>query len=418
MSAQDMYLKRIKPQYTVDAQGKVNWTPGYTDFNANLYPRGTQLTNEEFIRLLTKQATLNNYNSDSLAELINSRLSTIIRRQVTNDFDLKTSYVKVFTSSDWGEKHEDGYYYITIPASEHGFIKSGTDTNSIDITVQMCLLDEDTDKFFNVTQLDITADNTVTLYTDDNTLIGFAVIGLNSKAYQVAEVRIDASQIDGLANVALSGSYKDLVNTPDATINVNTQNIADILDGTIAVEKANYASVATYANNLSENATIQGIQVSNIFETGSARVKYASQAIQADRANYADADTSKGTIETRLAPLTGYDTSKGTVENRLTNAEKPITQIYSKTFIVLSGSTFEDSISFTKPTSNILYVQIRHGSLITSTMPCLFAENATAGMCSFYIDTTILVVINFNMSKVTVSTGSDRSETLGLSIFA
>lgn len=414
MSAQDMYLKRIKPQYTVDAQGKVTWTPGYTDFNANLYPRGTQLTNEEFIRLLTKQATLNNYNSDSLAELINNRLSTIIRRQVTNDFDLKTSYVKVFTSSDWGEKHEDGYYYITIPASEHGFIKSGTDTNSIDITVQMCLLDENTDKFFSVSQLDITADNTVTLYTDDNTLIGFAIIGLNSKAYQVAEVRMDASQIDGLANVALSGSYKDLVNTPDAAINANAQNIADILDGTVAVGKANYASAATSANSLSENATIQGIKVSNIFETGSARVKYASQA------DYADTDTSKGTIETRLTPLTGYSTSKGTIENRLTDLEKPITKLYSRT---LNVPTYAGHHRETLRIGyyNTLYVRVNVFDNYY-TLPCMFLDGARTGTCTFYIDDTesITVTIDYNAYVLVVSRSGATPELLsvGLSIFA
>lgn len=207
----------------------------------------------------------------------------------------------------------------------------------------------------------------------------------------------------------------------------------DIDANGVEIDVDNVAITRYYSIYLQVNLALNEIKIQSIYDTSTYPVIDAGDDLTLNTTGTARLELFQFTatngvissvskiikkIEYLDPSLDNYDYSKGTIESRLTNIEKPITRVYSKAFSVVSGTSFEDSISFTKPISNILYVQIRHGALITSTMPCLFAENATSGMCSFYIDTAVLVVINFNTSKVTVSTNSDNTESFTLSIFA
>lgn len=308
------HVERIKPQMSVDSTGKITWVPGLTDYDASLFYRGKTVTNTEFNDLFLQGTYQGNYITDSLSELFNTHLSTVINRTFKNTFNLKNSYVKTFATSDWGTKQTDGYYYITIPASTHGFEPSqGTDVEKMNIDTEMYVLDEDTGTFFEVTQVETDPDNTVKIYTDDNTITGFLVIRSNDKAYAFAEVEIDASQVKGLATVATTAKYSDLIGRPDNTITETAQTLASLISNTAAkdnhpfVYNADYATNATNATNLLSSGTIQNQPISAIFETGSSTVKKATTAI-----NYADT----GNIANKFSELeTALDTHITALKN-------------------------------------------------------------------------------------------------------
>ena len=313
------HVERIKPSMSTGASGEINWTPSLLDYDVSLFYRGKQVTNEEFNELFLKQLYQGNYIADSLSELFKNHLGNAIYRTFTHTFNLKKSYTKVFTPAEWGTIHEDGYYYITIPAEEHGFLQSdeGSAVDNMNVDTEMYVLDSD-GQFHEVMQVEVDTNNTVRLYTDDNTLAGFVVVRSNDKSYRLADdVDIDASDINGLHPVAISGRYQDLeglndVDGPITLINKLNSDILDIIEGRTVVPNAEEAVHADTTDALLLEGTIQGIPVSNIFETGSNYVKDATHAINADNATnatnatiaqYADTDTSKGTIEERLTRL-------------------------------------------------------------------------------------------------------------------
>lgn len=299
-------MERIEPKISVDASGNVTWLSTIIDYDPSLFFRGKTVTNEEFNGLFLQQAYQGNYTADSLSAFLEKYLRPTIHRTFTSTFNLLPSYIKTFTSLDWGEKHEDGYYYIIIPAEEHGFMPD-TATPELDcmnIDTEVYLMDSN-GQFFEVSQVETDKDNTVTIYTDDNTISGFAVIRTNDKAYALTTTSIDASQVDGLHAVATSGKYTDLIDIngptgPNTRIAQNAVNISSIIDGDTVVAKAKQAE---YTDAVLLNSTIQGIPVSNIFEEGSSYVKNATHATHATVAQYASDDTTKGTIEQRLTDL-------------------------------------------------------------------------------------------------------------------
>ena len=284
------HIDRIPPKMSVDEQGNVTWTPVYRDHNAAVFHRGKTVTNTEFNELFLKGAYQANYLSDTLKKFFNEHLNAAIFRSFTSGFDIVESFVKPFTTADWGAQQEDGYYYIDIPAEEHGFIANDTAEalERMSIATQMFLLGAD-DKFYEVSQVEIDTYNNVRLYTDDNTLSGVVIIKMNDKAYTLAGEKIDASFVQGLATVGISGKYADLVDTdipggPNprlASLEDITQNI---LSGETTVPKAQQASVA---ERILSTSYIQGIKVSDIFETGSNFVKNATNATNAVNAENA-----------------------------------------------------------------------------------------------------------------------------------
>lgn len=284
------HIDRIPPKMSVDEQGNVIWTPVYRDHNAAVFHRGKTVTNTEFNELFLKGAYQANYLSDTLKKFFNEHLNAAIFRSFTTGFDIVESFVKPFTTADWGAQQEDGYYYIDIPAEEHGFIADDTAEvlERMSIATQMFLLGAD-DKFYEVSQVEIDTYNNVRLYTDDNTLSGVVIIKMNDKAYTLAGEKIDASFVQGLATVGISGKYADLVdvdvpggpNTRLASLEDITQNI---LSGESTVPKAQQANVA---ERILSTSYIQGIKVSDIFETGSNYAKNATNAVNAENATNA-----------------------------------------------------------------------------------------------------------------------------------
>lgn len=284
------HIDRIPPKMSVDERGNVTWTPVYRDHNAAAFHRGKTVTNAEFNELFLKGAYQANYLSDTLKKFFNEHLNAAIFRSFTTGFDIVESFVKPFTTADWGAQQEDGYYYINIPAEEHGFIANDTAEvlERMSIATQMFLLGAD-DKFYEVSQVEIDTYNNVRLYTDDNTLSGVVIIKMNDKAYTLAGEKIDASFVQGLATVGISGKYADLIdtdipggpNTRLASLEDITQNI---LLGETTVPKAEQANVA---ERILSTSYIQGIKVSNIFETGSNFVKNATNAVNAENAENA-----------------------------------------------------------------------------------------------------------------------------------
>ena len=274
------HVQRIDPDITVDELGNVIWTPCLLDYNANVFYRGKTVTNDEFNTLFLRQLYQGNYTTDSLVELLKEHLGTAIHRKFTNTYKLVNSYVQTFTSDAWGEAHEDGYYYITIPASVHGFEPlGGPELERMNIDVELYLLNND-GRFYEIDQMYVDPDNTVTLYTDDANVIGFVVIRTNERSYSLAAGDIHAEQVRGLAKVGITGLYNDLHGLPDLTgITTNAEDIAKIIAGDTTVENANYAKDVT--------DSVGHRPIANIFEEGSSVVKRATRAESAYTADYA-----------------------------------------------------------------------------------------------------------------------------------
>ncbi len=304
------HVERIKPELNTDEFGNITWVPSLLDYDASLFYRGKTVTNEEFNTLFLRNVYQGNYITDSLTELFQKHLGTAIRRKFTTDFNLIPSYIKTFSTADWGEVHADGYYYISIPASEHGIHPdeySDTALDRMNMDTEMYLLNKQDGTFFEVTQVETDTENTVTIYTDDNTLSGFVVIRTNDKAYALASATIDASQISGLSAVALSAKYTDLIDRagptgPDTRIAQNATDITKIINGTFTVSKAINAVSATEALSLLGSGTIANIPITNIFETGSSYVKNATTAN-----NY---NETVGTIKDKFSLIEASITSK------------------------------------------------------------------------------------------------------------
>ena len=271
-----VHIDRIPVDMTVDEHGNIAWNPIYRDYNETVFHRGKTVTNDEFNDLHKKSTYQGNYLTDSLKALFGEHLNSAIIRNITTHTNSVRSYVKPFVSTDWGELQQDGYYYISIPATTHGFIINSelSELERMGIKVQMYLLDSN-NNFYEVQQVEIDTQNNVTIYTDDNTLSGFVIIGINDKTYTLIDENINANLITGLANVAISGDYNDLINTPDARITALENAVTALTGGTTVVTKATQADIA---DRLLSTSLIQGVTVSSIFETGSSYVKNATNA--------------------------------------------------------------------------------------------------------------------------------------------
>ena len=323
------HVERIKPNMSVGETGELNWTPAYLDYNAANYYPGKTVRSEEFNKHILQQIYQGNYNTDVMKEVFNKHLPDMVYKAFSSEFKLRPSYVKVFTETDWGERQEDGYYYITITPEVHGFVLENTEQSASSITVdtEMYMLNTD-NKFYEVMQALVQPDNTVQIYTDDATTPGFVIVRLNDKSLSVAQVNIHANQIIGLHKAAISGKYSDLVGLsneegtgPEDKINANKESIEAIISGEdkyfkkVTVKNAIDAENAMYATNLLASGNIQNIKVLDIFETGSNYVKDATHAKQADDAT---------NVTTNLAgkALTDIFEADGLTVKKATNADK------------------------------------------------------------------------------------------------
>lgn len=345
------HVERIEPKMSVDESGKITWQAGLLDYNARARNRGDRVDSKDFNELFLKQVYSNNYISDSITKLFNVHLPSAIYRTFTSQFNLVPSYTRVFTSADWGARRADNYYYITIPASEHGFKVDDSETavGKMNIDTEMYLLDSE-GQFYQVNQVNVDTENTVELYTDDNSLIGFVVVRTNDKAYALAAASIDATQITGLAAVATSAKYEDLIDRtredgtgPDDRITNNASEISRILSGEYTVPNAEYAETAKYAQALTDTSTIQNIAISSIFETGSSHVKRATLADRATNADLADEATHATEADNALYAITRDITDNSTyiATTAFVQAKvDSVINIKSGVPTIVSGSTY------------------------------------------------------------------------------
>lgn len=345
--AEPTHVERINPQLNVDDTGKISWVPALLDHDASTFYRGKTVTNDEFNTLFLKSVYQGNYLTDVFTKFFDEALDLAIYRSFTTDFNLVPSYVKTISPADWGPLQEDGYYYITIPAEEHGFKIDDSEqaTERMNIDTEMYLL-EDSGRFYEVAQVDTDIDNTVRIYTDDNTLSGFVVIRTNDKAYALAAATIDATQVQGLAKVATSAKYTDLIDRltpdgPDTRINNNKKSIDQVLAGELFVGNANFATNAEnaqYATNLLRSGTIQNQPISAIFEEASSIVKQATTA-----KNY----TAEGGIATRFTELTEFSTNLFNTTTQLIDELVSGVRVVTNAKNLVSGGTIASDVTAT-----------------------------------------------------------------------
>lgn len=300
---------RPAPELEISPTGQVSWKEVLVDHDAEKFYRGKQVTAQEYNQLFNKHASTSNYTADTLKQFLEHGLNDAIYRQVKHTLNLHPSYVKIFVSSDWGTADADGYYHITIPASEHGFAVNPNPDMEYDATKQtniaavVYLLDNN-GEFYEVDTVTIDTDNTVTIYSDDFTLSGFVIIRTNSTAYEMSSVTLYASQIIDLADVAISNSYNDLDDLPTARFQAIESEIANLKNGTTPIA---HATTADSASAVPRAGRINGINVSAIFEEeGSRVVKEATNATNASNYN-----SVSGTIKNKFAEIEGRLDSLG-----------------------------------------------------------------------------------------------------------
>ena len=418
--AEPTHVDRLSPQFSVDANGKITWVPGLLDYDASLFYRGKTVTNEEFNTLFLRNVYQGNYITDSLSELFDKHLDTAIYRSFTSDFNLVPSYVKAFSASDWGALQDDGYYYLTITAEEHGFNidEDVSEVNHMNIDTEMYVLGTD-GRFYEVTQVDTDPDNTVRLYTDDNTITGFVVIRTNDKAYALAAATIDATQVVGLAPVATSAKYTDLIDRttptgPDTRIAANAAALASIIsdtavdDGLPFVRKADYATNAEnaeYATNLLSSGTIQNQPISAIFEEASSTVKKSTTATNVDL-------TIAGVPISNIFEMDGTTVKEATHAKRATSADNAsqaqythvnATETIETRLVALQDSRWE-YVSETL-TESELYAKLVAMKNSTTEIPVQVALRVTSSE-SYYGNNEILASLQSNNK---VSNGEIRS---------
>ena len=311
-------VPRKTPEIVITPSGSISWKPIISDHDSNLFDRGKTVSNREFNDLFVKQVYQSNYISDTLAEFFERHMHTVVGRTFENDYNLVHSYIHVITSeNDWGERQEDGYYYITIPASTHGFQPvQDSSEEGINIDTELYLCNPDTGEYFEVLQITTENDNTVRLYTDDPRATGIAVIRSNERSYALSGTHLTTAQIRDIADVAKTNDYNSLFNLPDLTgITTNANTIQNILNGTYTIQNASYAKYVT--------DYIGTRPINEIFETGSTVVKQATNA-----KNFIEGGNIQANfIDTREYIDTQYNNLSQSFEQSITNIVTGTTKV-------------------------------------------------------------------------------------------
>lgn len=179
---------------------------------------------------------------DRVVDEVNAELQTksdTISNFINNS-KISANFKKAFTSADWVLDNESGLYKFQVTKTEHEV----QDYKEIRVTMYII---NGSGEYQPVNQYTISTSGTVTCYSDA-TVAGVVLIGINKDAYVVSTYTTDVSLITGLADVAKTGSYNDLLNKPDISqIQTNETNIANIIAGSQAVGKATNADSATEA---------------------------------------------------------------------------------------------------------------------------------------------------------------------------
>jgi hypothetical protein len=174
---------------------------------------------------------------------------------------------------------EDGYYTHYYVPEEHGIYQGTSPETRTSIEADMFVFNAD-GALCKVEQVEIRDDNTVKIYSDDDSLEGYVVIRANRKQYAVAaQNQLDASLITGLHDVALTGDYTDLINRPDAKIEACENTLNTIIEqdpkrGTIV----KHAKLAEDVEHITNTTTFPGGKVyANLFDVDTGVAKIAKQ---------------------------------------------------------------------------------------------------------------------------------------------
>lgn len=162
---------------------------------------------------------------------------------------LNPPYIKEFGSEDWSQLNTDEYV-LSITKAQHEV------DDHREIKMLMYIQDSD-GKYVNVNQYKIGSDATVYLYSDlPNS--GFVTVARNRDAFIAGDVLLEADSINGLAEVAKSGEYNDLIGKPNLEgLEESSSLISRILSGGLTVPNAVSATNAQNAN-YAQNAGVAG----------------------------------------------------------------------------------------------------------------------------------------------------------------
>lgn len=127
----------------------------------------------------------------------------------TPAFTETPAYTYSFTAEDWSDTADArGLYTYAIPHTTHGMGETSS------LTVRMLKL-SGTD-YVQINQFEIATDGTVTLFTDDTTLIGIIVIATGTSYYIPALSIYDSVSVDNVIGLGALG-LKDTVDEDDIT---------------------------------------------------------------------------------------------------------------------------------------------------------------------------------------------------------
>lgn len=203
-------------------------------------------TAEEIKQRLYKPLIDNTFSAiteiDRIVDEINDELdtkSTTIEDFINNS-KISANYKRPFSASDWVLDATSGLYKFQIPKTDHLV------EDYREIRTTMYIINKD-GEYQQVNQYTISTTGTVTAYSDAK-VAGVILVGINKDAYIMSDVKTDVNLIVGLADVAKTGSFNDLKDKPDySQLEVNEQNIANILSGSLMVGRAANADSATEA---------------------------------------------------------------------------------------------------------------------------------------------------------------------------
>lgn len=203
-------------------------------------------TAEEIKQRLYKPLIDNTFSAiteiDRIVDEINDELdtkSTTIEDFINNS-KISANYKRPFSASDWVLDATSGLYKFQIPKTDHLV------EDYREIRTTMYIINKD-GEYQQVNQYTISTAGTVTAYSDAK-VAGVILVGINKDAYIMSDIKTDVNLIVGLADVAKTGSFNDLKDKPDySQLEVNEQNIANIISGSLTVGRAANADSATEA---------------------------------------------------------------------------------------------------------------------------------------------------------------------------
>ncbi len=209
----------------------------------------------------------------------------------------------------------------------------------------------------------------------------------------------------------------------------------DIDANGVEIDVDNVAITRYYSIYLQVNLALNEIKIQSIYDTSTYPVIDAGDDLTLNTTGTARLELFQFTaingvigsvnkiikkIEYLDSSLDGYNYSNGTIENRFVAIEKPMTELYSKTFSLTSTGTHRETLRISR--YDMLYIRINVFDNYY-TLPCLFLGNVDTGTCMFYIDDVESITVTINYKAYTLSVTRSGGEapaslSVSLSIFA